>query len=85
MVKTWNLNNKKWLWWTGLIGFIFGFPYLWIIVGIIYLLYDRKKSKTTNYHFEKTSSKWIIVSGNLVLIIILISLVILGMVLIRNV
>lgn len=84
MSKFWNLNNKKWLWWTGLIGFflplIFSliaaglgksyytarlYPLFLFITPVLYLIFDRKKPKTKDYHIEKVYMKWILIMGNI--------------------
>jgi hypothetical protein len=83
MVKTWNLNNKKWLYWTGEIGFLIPlilmmvvgngafsiYPLFLIITPILYFIFDRKKPKTKNYQIEKVYLKWILVIGNFYFIV----------------
>jgi len=66
MAGTWDLKNKKWLYWTGVIGFVFSFQlYLWLIAVILYFTCDKEKPKTQNYQIKKVYEKYMIIVGNL--------------------
>ena len=66
MADVWDLSNKKWLYWTAVIGFILTFQiYLWIIAVILYLTCDLGKPRTQNYQIERVFEKYMIVVGNL--------------------
>jgi hypothetical protein len=70
MANTWDLSNKKWLYWTGVVGFIIGFQiYLWLIAVIIYFAADKDKPKTQNYQIERIYEKYMIIVGNVLLAI----------------
>ena len=73
MKVAWDLSNKKWLYWTGVVGFILTFQiYLWLIAVILYFTCDKGKPKTQNYQIEKVYEKYMIIVGNLGFISIMI-------------
>ena len=77
MSSAWDLSHKKWLYWTGLFGFVLSTFVMWFISFLLYLMYDRKKPKTQNYQIDKVYGKFVIVVGNLTLVILLIIVVVL--------
>ena len=71
MAKVWDLSNKKWLYWTGVIGFILTFQiYLWLVAVILYFAYDKGKPKTQNYQIKRIYEKYMIIVGNIGIIIV---------------
>lgn len=69
MKRTWNLSGRKWIYWTGVAGFILSFQlYLWLIAVILYFTCDRGMPRTKKYQIEKVYEKYMIVAGNIGLI-----------------
>jgi hypothetical protein len=69
MKQTWNLKDKKWLYWTGVVGFVLNFQlYLWLIAVILYFTCDRGEPKTKDYQIKRVFEKFMIIVGNLGLI-----------------
>jgi hypothetical protein len=66
-MTTWNLSGKKWLYWTGMVGFVLSGPLFWVICIVIWAICDRGKPKTKDYQIEKVNQKFITVEGNIVL------------------
>lgn len=75
--KIWDLSSKKFLFWTGWIGFVLSMQfYLWLIAVILYLFFDREKTNIDKYQIDKSYLKFVIVVGNIMLPITLILLMV---------
>jgi hypothetical protein len=76
MKDSWDLSKRKWLYWAGVVGFVLTFQlFLWVIAVILYFTCDKGKPKTKNYQIEKVFEKYMIVAGNLGLVVLLIDVI----------
>jgi len=79
MSKIWDLSEKKWLYWIGIISFVITLQwYLWLVALILYVIFDREKVKTENYQIEKAWMKFAIVSGTGLLVFLILAFMIVG-------
>lgn len=73
LTQTWDMSSKKWLVWTGWVGFL-TIIYFWVVAILLYFIFDREKPKTENYQIDRAYLKFVVISGNIILPILIYAL-----------